>query len=127
MQTIKLIPGASAYQWLRYERRIAAVSVPAAGAGILIAIVGSGASPAWLAVGVLLTLVGVLGWGLFTYSIPSTRRQRQEEAAGYTTVPTPHQPELDLVNPRTGFVVRSKGSREVTAEEFVRLIDLGHD
>ncbi|MEO8095242.1 MAG: hypothetical protein ABI632_09950 [Pseudolysinimonas sp.] len=74
------------------------------------------------AIGVSFVLAGAVGFGLFRYSIPSVRRKRLEEASGYTTIPTPHRADLDLVDPRTGKVVRGRGQAEISEDEFRRLI-----
>lgn len=90
-----------------------------AGVGIgTLAIYASGGSWALMAAGIFLGVVGALLFGVYEYNIGSAMAERREHAAGYTTLPLPHMPELELVEPQTGVVIRPVGGAALTMEEY---------
>ena len=52
------------------------------------------------------------------FGIAAGAADSAETKAGYTTIPLPHRPELDLVDPKTGLVVRAAGEGPLTPEEY---------
>jgi hypothetical protein len=55
----------------------------------------------------------------------SALREGAELKVGYTTSPLPHRPEVDLVLPRTGIVVRAAGEAAISEREYRDLIRSG--
>lgn len=115
---VKLLGGMSAYRVLKAEGWLAVAGWVAFALGILTLWLGLTSASGLVPVGIVAFLVGAAAVSLSNASVLSLARQRAEERAGYTTIPEPHQPELDLVDPATGDVIRARGEPPCSREEF---------
>lgn len=67
----------------------------------------------------VLTVSGFVAIGSSLYGLPYTgAAERRESEAGYTTNWIFYQPQIDLVDPRTGLVVRAAGDPQITKAEY---------
>lgn len=72
------------------------------------------AFPVWMT----LVCVGSLAFFLGRVSVLSYLAGRKERGAGYTTIPLPHDPDVDLVERKTGVVIREAGAPPLTKGEY---------
>jgi len=118
----RILRGPSAYAL----RPVVIALTGALGAGILAVIatavqIGPSASSSALA-GFTATWATVLGWGFVCALVIIVVKLRTdaEVAAGYTTTPFAF-PEVDLVDPRSGAVLRHAGEPLIDKKSFLRL------
>jgi hypothetical protein len=114
----KLLNGTSAYRLLKMERWLAVAGWVTFALGIFVLWLGSTSVPGLLPVGVVAFVASALAVSLSNASLLSLARQRAEESAGYTTIPEPHRPDIDLVDPTTGEVIRARGEPAISRETF---------
>lgn len=117
----ELVIRISAYRWRRVEEilfylgwALGALIVPV---GILVQQGESWTSPLLLAMGAL----ACVGFGAVTLSnttLPSALADKRESRAGYTTILLPYRPELDLVDPATGTVIRAAGEQNLSKDAY---------
>lgn len=112
-----LVPGLSAYKAGKIECYAAGVGWSLFALVIPLLVLEtrglSLASPIFISMVVLASV----GMGAVTFSnlgFPSAHANDRERKAGYTTLPVPHMPALDLVHPKTGVVIRAAGEGAIT-------------
>lgn len=103
---VTLKPGLAASGWLRVER---VALICGWGIAVLTAIfvwLTLAGFAAFSLIAAVSFVIAAIGISIYNTSVLSLSRQRAEAKLGYTTIPEPHQPELKLVLPLSGMVVR---------------------
>ena len=114
----KLVMRVSAHQWRRVEVVLSVVGWALAALTVPFVVLAK-EGQVW-AIPFLATfgIVGISFITSYNVGIASDPAAVREGKAGYTTILLPHQPELDLVEPTTGIVIRAAGERALTEEEY---------
>lgn len=123
----EMLPGLSVRQWEFFDTRICIGGVVL----LVLAVpfgIAAGQEVGWaVPVAVSLGVVGALGVGWYIVPVsPSVWKEKRELAAGYTTRPFPHNPDVDLVESTTGVVIREAGAQALTKEGFDEAVRLVH-
>ena len=124
---VTLVKGRSAWELAAIERTVGWVSLVLMVVAFAVAVVPStlplGVRYAFAAIG---GVCAVLVYNAFVLSgYVSVVKEDVELKAGYTTSPVMHRPEVDLVLPRSGVVVRAAGEKAMAVSEYRALVKAG--
>lgn len=125
-QRRELVLRISAQQWDRIEDKIVIVSWLCFALVVPLGILGSNGvdlftSPLMLTMMVLASL-GMGGVYMANLSLLRMIAAGREERAGYTTIVLPHCPELDLVDPASGTIIRPAGGAAISEDEYLAAV-----
>ena len=118
----ELLPGPTVYEWDRIESAVGVVGWCLIALMIPFGVAASQRVSWALPVAVALLALGFLSIAFSNYGwSPATQKDRDELALGYTTLPFPHRPEVDLVEPKHGVIIRKAGAPLLTMQEYKSL------
>ena len=124
-QRRELVLRISAQQWDRIEDKIAIVGWLCFALVVPFLILLSNGVP--FTSPLVLTMLGLASLGMGGVTVwytgyPSTLAQMRETRAGYTTIVLPHRPELDLVDPVSGTIIRPAGGAAISEDEYLAAV-----
>ena len=120
----QLLSGRSAQEWDNIHSIVMVCGWALVGLMIPFAVAGA-QGVTWSSISAI--CLGAIGLSSVSWAnagpSPAGRVEQREIAAGYTTRPLPHRPDVDLVDFRTGKVLRRAGELALTRAEYRAAIE----